>query len=81
MLEPGQPYLVSWLSDEEKTKAKQEFKSMPIPAMDSINDPLNLVEINYQKVNPEFFDNLYRKEMNADAESSKNYEKYGKHHL
>lgn len=79
IFEPEPPFLVSWLSDDEKNKARQEYRSMPIPAIDQINDPFNLVEINYQPVNPEFFDDLYHREMSADAASSK--EEFERHHL
>lgn len=79
IIEQEPPYLVSWLSDDEKWEAKREFKSMPIPAIDRINDPYNLVEINYQPVNPEFFDDLYHQELSADAAASN--EEFERHHL
>lgn len=48
-IHPAQPALVSWIKDEDLSKAIQEFAE--IPKMSSVDDPFGVVEPQYFDVN------------------------------
>lgn len=50
---PSRPALVSWIKDEDRTKAIEE--STEIPTISSINDPFGMIEPEYPEVNFDYF--------------------------
>lgn len=61
------PALVSWLSPEQRMKAKSELKNHLVPPFKLIKDPSKLTELKYPIPNFKFFD--------GDAEKVKNHDK------
>lgn len=63
-ISPSKPALVSWLKNEDETKAIQELAE--IPNISSINDPFGMIEPQYSDVN---FDYFYKHDLKCSASS------------